>query len=289
MRQNGGRDMNTVRIVADSGCDLSPPVAARYGITLVPVYVNFGGEMVPSDELTSDQFWARAGQSAQTPGTAAPAPGAFLEVFQKLVAAGHDVVCFTLPKKYSGTFNSAWVAAQEFGERVRVVDSGSISLGMGLQVLHAAREALAGRSAEVIQRAALNRAERTSVLFVLDTLDWVRRGGRLDRVMPLIEKVTQTLRVKPVLELMNGEFRLLGVVRSSRSSLQRIEEEMHSRLPVVAAAVAYTRGGQAAIDLVNRLAASLNLVADDIMLTEAGPVFAVHAGPNAIGAMVIRS
>jgi DegV family protein with EDD domain len=213
--------------------------------------------MVPSDRLTVDQFWARAGQSVETPGTAAPSPGAFETVFQGLVSSGYDVVCFTLPRRYSGTFNAAWVAAKEFGERVRIVDSGSISLGMGLQVLQAAREALAGWGADSIQQTAETIAERTSVVFVLDTLDWVRRGGRLDRLMPLIEKVTQALRVKPVLELTHG--------------------------------AAYTRGCETATDLVVRLASSLDWVSDDIMLTEAGPVFAAHAGPNALGAMIIRS
>jgi DegV family protein with EDD domain len=158
-----------------------------------------------------------------------------------------------------------------------------------LQVLQAAREALAGWGADSIQQTAETIAERTSVVFVLDTLDWVRRGGRLDRLMPLIEKVTQALRVKPVLELTHGEFRLLGVVRSTRSSLQRIVEEVQSRLPAMAVAAAYTRGCETATDLVVRLASSLDWVSDDIMLTEAGPVFAAHAGPNALGAMIIRS
>ena len=107
--------------------------------------------------------------------------------------AGHDVVCLTLPGKHSGTFNAAWLAAEEFGDRVRVVDTGSFSLGMGLQVLEAARQALAGRSAEFIQRTAESFRARTSIIFVLDTLEWVRRGGRLDLIIPMIDRVARTL------------------------------------------------------------------------------------------------
>ena len=131
---------------------------------------------------------------------------------------------------------------QEFGSRVRVFDSGSFSLGMGLQVLSAAKEALAGRSADLIQQTLENLRTRTSVIFVLDTLEWVRRGGRLDRLMPLVEKVARTLHVKPILEMRDGEFRLLGVARSYRAALQRVEDEVRVRLPVEVVAAAYTRG-----------------------------------------------
>lgn len=281
--------MNSVRIVADSGCDLSPALAAAYQITIIPVFVRFGQEMVPSDHLTNEEFWQRAANAGEPPGTSSPAPGTFLSAFQKLVDAGHDVVCLTLPGKHSGTFNAAWLAAEEFGDRVRVVDTGSFSLGMGLQVLEAAREALAGRSADFVQRTAESLRARTSIIFVLDTLEWVRRGGRLDLIIPLIDRVARTLRVKPILEMSNGEFRLVGVTRSTHSALQRLEEELRSRLPVEAVAAAYTRGCEVATELAGRMAMLLGRHESEILITEAGPAFAAHAGPKALGAAVIRS
>jgi DegV family protein with EDD domain len=281
--------MNSVRIVADSGCDLSPALAEEYKITIIPVFVRFGEEMIPSDHLTNDEFWQRAEKSDGPPGTSSPAPGTFLNAFQKLVDAGHDVVCLTLPGKHSGTFNAAWLAAEEFGDRVRVVDTGSFSLGMGLQVLEAARQALAGRSADFVQRTAESLRSRTSIIFVLDTLEWVRRGGRLDLIIPVIDRVARTLRVKPILEMSDGEFRLVGVTRSTHSALQRLEEELRSRLPVEAVAAAYTRGCEAASELASRMAVLLGRQEDEIMMAEAGPAFAAHAGPKAMGAAVIRS
>jgi len=281
--------MNSVRIVADSGCDLPRALAEEYQITIIPVFVRFGQEMVPSDHLTNDEFWRRAADSGAPPGTSSPPPGTFLLAFQKLVDAGHDVVCLTLPGKQSGTFNAAWLAAEEFGDRVRVVDTGSFSLGMGLQVLAVAREALAGRSAEFIQRTAESLRARTSIIFVLDTLEWVRRGGRIDLIIPLIDRVARTLRVKPILEMNNGEFRLVGVTRSTHSALQRLEDELRSRLPVEAVAAAYTRGCEVASELANRMATLLGQQEAAIMIAEAGPAFAAHAGPKAMGAAVIRS
>jgi DegV family protein with EDD domain len=203
--------------------------------------------------------------------------------------AGHDVVCLTLPSLYSSSFNSAWVAAQEFEGRVRVVDSRSFSLGMGLQVLHAAQAALAGSGAEAIQVMLEDLRERTSVIFSLDTLEWVRRGGRLDRILPLVDRVTRTLSVKPLLEFRNGEFRLLGATRTEQGTVQRIEDEVRARIPVEAAGAAYTRGCRTASELVSRLASFVELKQGGILLTEAGAVFAVHAGPRALGAALIRA
>ncbi len=281
--------MNSVRIVADSGCDLPSALAAEYQITIVPVFVRFGQEMISSDDLTNEEFWLRAGNAGEPPGTSSPAPGTFHRAFQKLVDAGHDVVCLTLPGKHSGTFNAAWLAAEEFGGKVRVVDTGSFSLGMGLQVLVAAKEALAGSSAELIQRTVESLRTRTSIIFILDTLEWVRRGGRLDRIIPLVDRLARTLHVKPVLEMCNGEFRLLGVARSTRSALQRLEEEVTSRLPIEGVAAAYTRGCEVASDLVARMAVVLNLRESEVLIAEAGPAFAAHAGPRALGAALIRA
>ncbi|MGC8780055.1 MAG: DegV family protein [Anaerolineae bacterium] len=280
--------MNSVRIVADSGCDLPAVIVAQLGITIVPVYVRFGQEMVPSSELSNAEFWERVERSSVAPGTSSPPPGAFYQVFEKLVAAGHDVICLTLPARHSGTFNAAWAAAQEFGERVRVIDTGSFSVGMGLQVLIAAKEALAGRSAEFIQQLLDDLRRRTSIIFALDTLEYVRRGGRLDRIMPLIERVAAALRVKPIVEMSDGEFHFLGVARSTRGALQRIEEELRSRWPLAQVAATYTRGCEIANDLIAYLAGLLNVNLSDILAVEAGPAFAAHAGPKALGAALIR-
>jgi DegV family protein with EDD domain len=280
--------MPNVRIVADSGCDLPAPLVAEYGITIVPVFVRFGQEMIASDTLSNDDFWRRAEQSPLAPGTSSPAPGAFSSVFESLVGSGHDVVCLTLPGKHSGTFNAAWLAAQDFGDRVRVVDTGSFSLGMGLQVLAAAKEAVAGKSADLIQRTAETLREQTSIIFVLDTLEWVRRGGRLDRIIPVVDKVARTLKVKPVLEMCNGEFRLVAVARSTRSALQRLEDEVRERLPVQGLAAAYTRGCEVAAELAERIAALAGIQPVELLTVEAGPAFAAHAGPNAVGAAIIR-
>jgi DegV family protein with EDD domain len=281
--------MNTVRIVADSGCDISPELAAQYDITVVPCYVQFGQETVSDADLPLEEFWRRVAHLTQAPGTAAPPPNGFQQVFYRLVSAGHDVICLTLPSKHSGAFNSAWVAAQEFGQRVRVIDSRSITVGMGLQVLAAARQALTGAGADAIQHTVESLRDRISVIFVLDTLEWVRHGGRIDHLMPFIEKLARTFQIKPVVELVDGDLRLVGVTRSYRGALARIEDEVRARLPIETVATAYVRSWEAAKDLTAHLAALLNEAPECILSQEAGPVFAIHAGPNALGAVVVRA
>ncbi|MCX7706901.1 MAG: DegV family protein, partial [Anaerolineae bacterium] len=165
---------------------------------------------------------------------------------------------------------------------------GDVYKRQGLQVLAAAKEALAGRSADFIQQVVENLRERTSIIFVLDTLEWVRRGGRLDRIIPLIDRAARMLSVKPVLEMCNGEFRLVTITRSTRNALQKLEEEVRNRLPVAALAAAYTRGCDAVSELVARISSVANQAVNDIIVVEAGPAFAAHAGPRALGAAFIR-
>jgi DegV family protein with EDD domain len=282
--------MHSVRIVADSGCDLTPEQVSRYEVTVVPLFIRFGREMVPSDRLGVEEFWRRTANLAEVPGTAAPSPDTFHAAYARLISAGHDVLCLTLPKQHSAVYNSAWLGAQEFGrERVCVVDSGSLSLGMGVQVIEAAKHALSGAGLEAVQHAVEDIRDRTSVFFVLDTLEWVRRGGRMDRMMPLIEKLARTFNVKPIVEMVGGDLHLLGVARSYKSAVLRLEDEVRSRTPIEMLAAAYTRGRDVAAELVGRLAGLINLQPADILLQEAGPVVATHAGPNAVGVLVVRA
>jgi fatty acid-binding protein DegV len=151
---------------------------------------------------------------------------------------------------------------------------------MGLQVLAAAKEAVAGKSTDLIQHTVENLREQTSIIFVLDTLEWVRRGGRLDRLIPLVDKVARTLKVKPVLEICNGEFRLVSIARSTRSALRRLEDEVRERLPVEDLAAVYTRGCAAASELADHIAGLAGVSRTEVILAEVGPAFAA-LGPYA--------
>ena len=146
--------MQQVEVVTDSGADLSADVVAELGITVVPLIVLFGEETYPDGELTIDEFWRKIDTGHHHPGTSQPPVGVFEEAFARLVEDGCSVLCLTITSKHSGTFGTASAAAQRFGGRVKVVDSLSLSLGQGFQVLAAAQAAAQGLDLDGVVRAA---------------------------------------------------------------------------------------------------------------------------------------
>ena len=135
----------TIHIVTDSSCDLPRRLVERFKITVVPLIVRFGEEVYQDGELSVEEFWEKAA-GPHHPQTSQPSLGTFESLFERLVGQGKQVLCLTITGKHSGTFNTARLAARRFGEKVRVFDSFSLSLGLGIQALAAAQAARAGRS-----------------------------------------------------------------------------------------------------------------------------------------------
>ncbi len=279
--------MLPVKIVADSGCDLPGPILERYGISIVPLMIQIGDDQYYHGQFDLEMFWRRLVSERAT--TSGPPLGLFQQAFERLVHAGHDVVCITLTGRHSSTFNTAWAAAQEFVGRVRVVDSWSISLGMGLQVLAAAIAAQAGRSADEIVALVEELRQRVQLRIVLDTLEYVRRGGRLARLMPILDRMCRALSIKPIIGMVEGEFKFVGAARSLKGALQRIEDEVSGWEAVEQIAVAHVRLPELVEEVAHRLAERLHMVREHILTGEAGPAFAVHAGPGAFGVVLLTA
>ncbi len=277
--------MGSVKIVADSGCDLPEQLLARYDISIVPLIVQIGDDTYYHGQFDPELLWRRLPNERAS--TSGPPPGLFHQVFERLVDAGHDVVCITLTGKHSSTFNTAWAAAQEFAGRVRVVDSWSISLGMGVQVLAAAIAAQAGRTADEITQLVEDVRSRLRVRLVLNTLEYVRRGGRLNRLMPALDRMCRALSIKPVIGIVEGELKLVGAARSLKGALRRIEKEAAGWGSIEQIAVAHTRLPELVEEAARRLAREFHIMRENILVEEAGPAFAVHAGPGALGVVLL--
>ncbi len=277
--------MSPVKIVADSGCDLPQPMLERYDISIIPLMVQIGDDVYYHGQFDLGILWRRLPNEHAT--TSGPPPGLFKQVFERLVSAGNDVVCITLTSKHSGTFNTAWAVAQEFAGRVRVVDSRSLSLGMGLQVLAAAIAAQAGRSAEEVVALVEDLRRRIQLRLALDTLEYVRRGGRLARLMPVIDRMCQALNIKPIIGIVDGELKLMGAARSLKGALQRIRSEASAWGPMEQIAVAHVRLPELVEEAASRLAEQFHVMRESILTGEAGPAFAVHAGPGAFGVVLL--
>lgn len=205
-----------VKILIDTASDVDSEEAERLGVELIPMKITIGGEeYLDGINLTHEQFFEKLIESAELPHTSQINPYGFEEVFASLTAEGDEVVAIVLSSKLSGTYKSALQAAGKFGGRVRVVDSLNASSGERLLCLHALALREQGKSAEEIAAALDGVKGRINVLAVLDTLTYLRKGGRISAVTALAGKM---LSVKPVIGIIGGEVRMVGKAIGSKKS-----------------------------------------------------------------------
>jgi DegV family protein with EDD domain len=275
-----------IRIVTDSSCDLSRRLLERFKIAVVPLIVRFGADTYNEDELSVDEFWEKAA-GPYPPQTSQPSIGAFEELFGRFIAQGKQVLCLTVTGKHSGTFNAARLAAQRFGETVKVVDSLSLSLGLGLQATVAAQAARAGHSMQEILTQLQDLQDRTRITIVLDTLENLRRGGRADAFIPIVDRMAQALNIKAIANVVDGQLRLLGAARSIKGGVRRMLSSVEELGALEYLAVAHARSQELAEEVANRLAERTGFPREQIWVEETGAVLASHAGPGVIAVMAV--
>ncbi len=270
-----------VRVVTDSSCDLPAEVVAEHGIEVVPLTIRFGNEeFVDRVDLSPAQFWARCASSSTLPETAAPAPGAFEQAFRRAAEAGADgVVCINLAAKLSATSQSALTAAEAVADDipVKVVDSKSVTLGLGMIVVEAARLAAGGATLDEVTKAAEDLAGRTRVHGALDTLEYLKRGGRIGAAQALLGSI---LSVKPIIEVRDGAVEPGPKQRTRSKALAYLVGRVASEPAVENLAVLHGDAPD--------LGAFLGLLAphfppERVVVGDLGAVVGTHTGPRTIG------
>ena len=212
----------SVKIIVDSTADMQPEVAAKVGI--VPLSVHFGDrDYISGVNITPQQFYEMLVESDTLPTTSQPAPFLFEEAFEKAVSQGHEVVCLTCTGKLSGTHQSANIAAGEFDGKVRVLDSQTIAIGLGILAEYAVSLAEAGRCAEEIVEELTRKREKIKLLALVDTLEYLKKGGRISSTVALAGGL---LNIKPVLSVNGGDIKLLGKARGSRQGNNLLVQEI---------------------------------------------------------------
>ena len=275
-----------VGIVTDSSCDLPRRLVERLKIAVAPLIVRFGPEVYQDGELSVEEFWEKAA-GPHHPYTSQPPVGVFEELYERLVAQGKRVLCLTITGHHSGTFNAAHLAAQRFGEVVEVFDSLSLSLGLGLQVLAAAQAAQAGRSMQDILALLEDMRARMRLTIVLDTLENLRRGGRADGFIAIVDRMTRVLNIKPVINVVDGQLRLLGAARSFQGGLKRVLSLVERLGPLEHLAVVHTRRQEMAEQVAGWLAERIGFPRERIWVRETGVALASHAGVGVIGVLAV--
>ncbi len=270
----------TVRIVTDSACDLPQAVADELNITIVPLTIRINSvEYVDRADLTPTEFWAKCAESATLPETAAPAPGQFELAYRTAAAEGASaVVVISLSGALSATMQSAELAARSVAGviPVTVVDSRSVTLGLGVIVSHCARLAAQGATAAEIVAVATDRADRTRVWGALDTLDNLKKGGRIGGATAML---ASALAIKPIIEVRDGKVEQGGKQRTRAKALAFLVEKLQSYGPVSGLAVLHADCADVA-----QFVAMLQPHYDgEIIVGDIGPVVGAHAGRGTIG------
>ena len=269
-----------VRIITDTASDVPQDVADRLGIVLVPLSIRFGeDEFVDREELSGAEFWQRCATSSTLPETSAPAPGRFQAAFEAAKADGCDsVVVITISSELSATYQSARAAAEAIAPYpVTVIDSRSVTLGEGLLVIEAAEAAASGMDYASVVSLVRETIPRVGVLGVLDTLEHLKKGGRIGSAQALLGSM---LAIKPLLTVSDGVVAEAGRARTRAKALDATAKTALAAGPFHRLGIAH--GDAADVDVI--LAKLADAPTDvPVLVGGIGPVVGTHGGPGIIG------
>jgi DegV family protein with EDD domain len=268
-----------IALVSDSTSDIPPELLKKHNIHIVPNILVINGQSFKDGEgISRDEFYRRLPEMNAQPTTATASSGSYQELYDKLLSLGAEAVLSIHPSPLlSGIFNAASAAAQLFGERVRVLDSGSISLGLGFQVLAAAEAAAAGANMQTLHKLLADMHGRIRVTAMLDTLEYIHRSGRVSWARA---RLGSLLRIKPFLDVRDGKVIRLGEVRTRRSGIRRLKDLLQQASPFERLGILHSNAEEDATALAKELQPHLP---SPILVVNVTTVIGTHVGPNGLG------
>lgn len=277
-----------VKIVTDSGSDISPQEAQKLGIALVPVYINFGEKTYRDGvDLNVDEFYDKLSKSSVHPTTAAPSPGDFAIAYKQLSKESNQILSIHITKRHSVLIDSALLGKEIAGQNgceIEIMDSYGLTIWQGLVVIAAARAAATGCTFQQVIQTARETIDSLRGLALLDTIKYAVKGGRLAGT---ILKVESLMNVKPLLTIRNGEIKIAGLVRNWPKGIERLQSFMRiiKSNKIGDIAIAYTtplKDGQNFAEYVAKL--SPNIIPT---IARMGPTLGVHTGPGTIAVAIV--
>ncbi len=275
--------MPKIAIITDSTATIPDELVAQYGIEVAPQVLIWGEESLRDGvDITPAEFYDRLVRSDVIPTTSQATVGAFKELFEPHVRAGDHVLAILLSDKLSGTIQSAEQAKAMFPQAtIEIVNSNTIAMSLGFQVLLAARAAAEGKPFEEVVALARQARDHTGVIFVVDTLDYLHRGGRIGGASRLLGSA---LNIKPLLEVTGGRVEPIERVRTKAKAkkrlLQLVEERVEGRSPVRLAAL-HIAAEEEARELLSEAVGRCD--PQETYITTVSPVVGVHVGPGTVG------
>jgi DegV family protein with EDD domain len=278
-----------VAVVTDSTAYLPSELSGTYDLTVVPLTVVINGdEGLEGSEISPADVAHALSQRRVTVSTSRPAPEQFVATYRRLLDAGADgIVSVHLSSQLSGTYDAAVLAAREVGAQVQVVDSGTTAMGLGFAALGASTRARTGATLEEVRQAAADHSAQVSTLFYVDTLEFLRRGGRIGAASALLGTA---LSVKPILHVVDGAIVVRDKVRTAGRALARlvdltVEASGDGEVDI---AVHHLGGADRAAALADAVTVRLGDRLRDCYITEIGAVVAAHVGPGVAGVVIHR-
>lgn len=273
--------MAGVRIVTDSSCDLPDDVVEKFNIAVVPLTIRFGEEeFVDREELSAKDFYAKMASSDVLPATAAPAPGKFLEAFTRAADEGASaVVCLNLSEKLSATIQSARAAAADLDGKldVRVIDSRSITSGLGTQVMLAGEASAEGRSVDDVAATLESASHRVNIFGALATLDNLKKGGRIGGAQAMLGNL---LSIKPIIDISTGEVHEAAKLRTRRKAMLWLRDKVFAQ-PAVERLVLPSGFAEDQDEFRALFAERFDV--DSLLPVSIGATIGAHGGPGIVG------
>lgn len=277
-----------IRIIVDSTADVSAAIQSR--LTVVPLTVHFGAEeYIDGVTITRKEFYEKLIESDVLPSTSQATPAAFESVFAEVTANGESAVVLTISSKLSGTYQSAMIAAQEYPQNIHVVDSLSAATGIGILAELALQLADSGMAAADIAARLAEERENVCLIALLDTLEYLKRGGRISKTAAFAGGI---LSIKPVISLRDGEVAMLGKARGSKQGNNLLVKEIEAAGGVdYAKPVLLGYSGLSDVLLQKYIEDSAFLWEGrlpKLQIAQVGSVIGTHAGPGAIVATFFK-
>lgn len=281
--------MSNIKVVSDSTCDLSSDLLEKYDISIIPLMISLGDKTKKDGvEISPDEIYSWSDETGQTPKTAAPTIGDAIAFLEPFVKKGLDIIFFGISELMSATCNVIRLAAQNMGyDRIFVVDSKSLSTGIGLQVLRATIMAKNGASVEDILKDNSEINSKVRASFVVNTLTFLHRGGRCSGVAALL---ANTLGLKPEIVVNDGKMVVGKKYRGNIKSvlLKYAQDRKEQYLNAESDRVFITHSGCAkeVVDEIKQYLEGLKIF-KEVLVTRAGGVISSHCGPNTLGILYI--
>ena len=270
-----------IRVVTDSTCDIPESLQSEYGISVIPAYVNIGSKSyLDGIDLSRAELYEGLPHYEHHPTTATPAPGAFSEVYRQLAAEGAtQILSIHVASALSSMLNSARVGGEEAGVSVTLFDSEQLTMGLGLMVIAAAKAAKDGAAMDDIVHMLESRLDRTYIFGLLDTLEYLRRSGRVNWA---IFGLGTILRIKPIVKVHRANVEMLERVRTRRKALDRFMQIVSELAPFEDIAILHTHALDK-IESFNERVKFLIPEGQEAPVVELTPALGVHIGPEGVG------